>query len=72
MDPETRMGAQVYWSKNDFGIGGNRQDIQEYGKNNRYKYSRYDLPYNLREGKLNLNLFYITNFYYIIYNKILI
>ncbi|VDO65564.1 unnamed protein product [Schistosoma curassoni] len=52
IDPDTGAGVQVYWSKNDFGIGGNREDIQEYGRNSRYDYSRYDLPYNLKEGML--------------------
>ncbi|CAH8518478.1 unnamed protein product [Heterobilharzia americana] len=56
IDPDTGAGAQVYWSKNDFGIGGNREDIQEYGRNSRYEYSRYDLPYNLKEGQYDLQI----------------
>ncbi|VDP42519.1 unnamed protein product [Schistosoma margrebowiei] len=56
IDPDTGAGVQVYWSKNDFGIGGNREDIQEYGRNSRYDYSRYDLPYNLKEGQYDLQI----------------
>ncbi|CAL8098915.1 unnamed protein product [Calicophoron daubneyi] len=56
VDPQTGTGAQVYWSKNDFGIGGSREDIQEYGRSPRYSYSRYDLPYNLREGQYDLQI----------------
>uniref|UniRef100_A0A183A7H6 Irregular chiasm C-roughest protein n=1 Tax=Echinostoma caproni TaxID=27848 RepID=A0A183A7H6_9TREM len=56
IDPTTGTGAQVYWSKNDFGIGGSRDDIQEYGRSPRYKYSRYDLPYNLKDGQYDLQI----------------
>ncbi|TGZ74527.1 hypothetical protein CRM22_000877 [Opisthorchis felineus] len=55
-DPQTGAGAQVYWSKNDFGIGGSREDIQEYGRSSRYPYSRYDLPYNLKDGQYDLQI----------------
>ncbi|CAH8494670.1 unnamed protein product, partial [Dicrocoelium dendriticum] len=55
-DLNTGTGAQVYWSKNDFGIGGSREDIQEYGRSARYPYSRYDLPYNLKEGQYDLQI----------------
>ncbi|GAA28928.2 irregular chiasm C-roughest protein [Clonorchis sinensis] len=55
-DPQTGSGAQVYWSKNDFGIGGSREDIQEYGRSSRYPYSRYDLPYNLKDGQYDLQI----------------
>lgn len=56
VDTETKTGTQVYWAKNDFGIGGSREDVQEYGRSSRYEYSRYDLPYNLKEGQYDLQI----------------
>ncbi|KAF7262082.1 hypothetical protein EG68_00580 [Paragonimus skrjabini miyazakii] len=56
VDPQSGTGAQVYWSKNDFGIGSSREDIQEYGRSSRYPNSRYDLPYNLKEGQYDLQI----------------
>ncbi|VDD76656.1 unnamed protein product [Mesocestoides corti] len=44
----------VQWVRNKFGLGATREDIQEAGMETNSPISRYDLPYNLDEGKTKM------------------
>ena len=52
----------VQWVRNKFGLGTTREDIQEAGMEANSLTSRYDLPYNLDEGKSHVLLLKIIYF----------